>query len=339
MSQDLSLRARYRLRLTRKRLLWFAFRKRRQLTNVTLRSAGIASSRILLFATIRNEMLRLPHFLAHYRALGVGHFLIVSNDSTDGSDMYLSQQPDVSLWQTEHGYKAARFGMDWLTWLQRRYADGKWALTVDADELLIYPDWEMRGLDQLTAWLDQNRLNSFPAMLLDLYPKGSPDSHDYTPDQDPLGLLNWFDATGYWSEKRGRHRTETILGGVRARSFFADHPDKSPTLSKVPLLKWRKSYAYLSSTHVVLPPPLNTCLDAGRTDMPSGILLHTKFLPGTGDRAREDKARGQQYTKWPAHDAYYDALADAPDMWTPSSTRLQGWQQLVDLDLMRRGTW
>ena len=122
MSGELTLKARYRLRLTRKRLLWRAFRKRRELQSVTVRATEISDAPILLFATIRNEMQRLPHFLAHYRRLGVGHFLIVSNYSTDQSDAYLDQQPDVSLWRTQHGYKSARFGMDWLTWLQRKYA-------------------------------------------------------------------------------------------------------------------------------------------------------------------------------------------------------------------------
>ena len=212
-------------------------------------------------------------------------------------------------------------------------------MTVDADELLIYPDWDTRGLGPLTAWLDQNALRALPAMMLDLYPKGSPDDFEYASDQDPLTVLNWFDATGYWSEKRGRHRTTTTLGGVRSRCFFGDDPDKSPTLSKVPLVKWRKSYAYLSSTHVALPPDLNRCFDPMGADTPSGILLHTKFLPGIGARAQEDKRRGQQYTKWAAHDAYYDALALSPDLWQPGSTRYTGWRQLVDLGLMRRGTW
>ena len=32
-----------------------------------------------------NEALRFPHFLEHYRALGVSHFIVVDNNSTDGS--------------------------------------------------------------------------------------------------------------------------------------------------------------------------------------------------------------------------------------------------------------
>ena len=67
---------------------------------------------------MRNEIIRLPYFLEYYRKLGVAHFLIVDNDSDDGTGEYLADQPDVSLWHTTHSYKLSRFGVDWLTWLQ-----------------------------------------------------------------------------------------------------------------------------------------------------------------------------------------------------------------------------
>jgi hypothetical protein len=109
--------AKYKLRIRRKRLLWRAFRKRRELSAFSLKTKAIRRHDALLFAAMRNEMMRLPFFLQHYRALGVGHFLIVDNDSDDGTERYLSAQPDVSVWQARAGYKASRFGMDWLTCL------------------------------------------------------------------------------------------------------------------------------------------------------------------------------------------------------------------------------
>lgn len=53
------------------------------------------SHEILLFSKCRNESLRLPAFLRHYRNLGVNRFFIVDNESTDGSTEYLVTQPDV----------------------------------------------------------------------------------------------------------------------------------------------------------------------------------------------------------------------------------------------------
>ena len=149
-----SLVGRYKLRLRRKKLLWRAIQNRRQLSEIARRTDQIRPRDILLFASVRNESLRLPYFLEHYRNLGVRHFLIVDNDSDDETVALLRDQPDVSLWHTPGSYKDARFGMDWLTWLMRRYGHGHWTVTVDADELLIYPDHDSRPLPELTAWLD-----------------------------------------------------------------------------------------------------------------------------------------------------------------------------------------
>ena len=100
MSAVTDLFKRYKLRLRRKRLLWRAFRKRREITCISRKTGSIKGGDIVLFACLRNEMTRLPHFLKHYRNLGVDHFLFVDNGSDDASDTYLSAQSDISLWQT-----------------------------------------------------------------------------------------------------------------------------------------------------------------------------------------------------------------------------------------------
>jgi len=98
----------YRLRLRRKRYLVRAWRKGRELTSVVNRTQHIQPKDILVFSTQRNEMERLPYFLDHYRKMGVAHFIIVDNGSTDGSAEFLAGKPDVSLWATEAIYKKAR---------------------------------------------------------------------------------------------------------------------------------------------------------------------------------------------------------------------------------------
>jgi hypothetical protein len=121
-----------KLRVKRQRLLLRAFRKRRQLLAVKNCTRQIKPTDILAFSTVRNESLRLPFFLAHYRQLGVRHFFFVSNNSTDSTNDYLAAQPDVSLWISAHSYKLSRFGMDWLPWLQFRYANRQSPLVLDA---------------------------------------------------------------------------------------------------------------------------------------------------------------------------------------------------------------
>lgn len=325
------------MRLKRRRLIWRAIQSRHRLSPVVDQTRTIRPGAILALASIRNEAERLPHFLKHCRALGVDHFLIVDNGSGDGSIDLLSQQPDVSLWRTGASYRDSRFGMDWLNWLLFRHGHGHWCLTLDADELLIYPDWQRRGLRDLTRWLDTRGTPVMAAMMLDLYPQGRPSEAVLPADSDPTEVLCWFDATGYRREMQPRHGNLSIRGGVRERVFFADRPDLSPHLHKTPLIRWNRRYAYLSSTHIALPRRLNAgFLSEGQ---PTGVLLHTKFLPSTAARAREERQRQQHFTHAGEYEGYYARLAEDPVLWSPSSIRLQGADQLETLGLMQRGMW
>lgn len=329
----------YRMRWKRRRLLYRSWRKRRQLSLVIDRTDRIHPNAILSFTTLRNEIARLPFFLDHYRALGVEHFIVVDNDSDDGSAEFLAQQPDVSVWHTSHSYRLSRFGVDWLTWLQMTYAHDHWTLTVDVDELLIYPDWDKRKLPDLTAWLDARHQPMMGAMMLDMYPKGAVGSAKYTPGTDPTRALNWFDAYGYWVQRQPRMDSLWLQGGVRARCFFQSEPERAPTLNKVPLVRWNKRYAYVSSAHSMLPPRLNHIYDENGQEKVTGVLLHTKFLDQIVAKSSEEKQRQEHFANSSLYDAYYDALADNPILWDESSIAYQNWEQLVDLGLMSKGEW
>ena len=166
-----------RLDLRRRRILWAAFRSRRDLTHV---SGPVPPPRggVLAVAVVRNEMGRLPHWLDHHRRLGVRHFLIVDNASDDGGAAWLAAQPDVTLWTTAASYRASRFGRDWTNWLLSRHGAGRWCLTLDADELFGFPHDDRATLDDLTAELDRRRVPALGALMVELFPKGPllPDS-------------------------------------------------------------------------------------------------------------------------------------------------------------------
>jgi hypothetical protein len=329
----------YRLRWKRRRLLFRALRKRRQLEPVVDRTAAIRPDDILCFSTVRNESVRLPHFLDHHRRLGVAHFLIVDNGSDDGTAALLGAEPDVSLWRTEASYRLSRFGVDWLTWLQIRHAHGHWCLTLDADELLIYPHHDTRPLRALTDWLDEDGTRSFAAMMLDLYPQGPLGGQPYAAGADPVAALPWFDRGNYMIRRQEPLDSLWIQGGVRARCFFADDPRRAPTMSKTPLVKWDRRYAYVNSTHSLLPRKLNRVYDDLGGEKASGILLHTKFLDVIVAKSREEKRRGEHFQNSDLYGDYYDRVIASPDLWCDSSTKYTGWRQLEALGLMSKGTW
>ncbi|WP_245190947.1 glycosyltransferase family 2 protein [Jannaschia formosa] len=329
----------YKLRWRRRRLLLRSMRKAGRLRAVRDRTAAIAPGDVLVFSTMRNEALRLPWWLAHLRALGVGHFLIVDNGSDDGSPGMLAGEPDVSLWSTADGYKSSRFGVDWLTVLMRRHGHGHWCLTVDADELPVYAHHDGRNLRALTGWLDHVGRRSMGFLMLDLYPRGRLGETAYRAGQDPVEALPFFDAGNYVATRQPKLQNLWVQGGVRSRMFFATEPRRGPTLSKVPLIRWHRDYAYVSSTHTALPRELNHVYDRDGGEAPTGVLLHTKFLPNILAKSEEEKARRQHFENSDLYRGYYDALTGDPVLWCARSTRYHGWRQLEALGLMSRGGW
>lgn len=329
----------YRLRWQRKRLRLRALRKRRELAPLRDRTGGIAAHDVLLFCTLRNERVRLPYFLDYYRDLGVGHFLVVDNGSTDGSADYLSAQADVSLWSTSASYRSARFGADWMNWLLRRYGHGHWCLTVDVDEFLIYPFCDTRPLAALVDWLDSASIRSFPAMLVDMYPRGAIGAEPYVEGRNPFEIACWFDSGNYSIRRNPSLQELWIQGGPRARVFFAEDPARAPALNKIPLVRWDRSYAYVSSTHMLLPRGLNHVYDQSGGEKASGCLLHAKFLHLLGDKAEEEKTRRQHYAAGEEYRAYAEAMERDTDLWCKWSEKYINWRQLEILGLMSKGNW
>ena len=128
-------------------------------------------------------------------------------------------------------------------------------------------------------------------------------------------------------------------GGVRQRVFFVSEPERAPTLNKTPLVRWNRRYAYVSSTHQILPTRLHDVFDFEGGGKVSGALLHTKFLPIIGEKSREELSRGQHFENSSLYQDYHRRLSENPDLWHEGSCRYKGPEQLVELGLMSRGHW
>lgn len=327
------------MRVRRRRRLLRAAWKSRELQAVQDRTGRIRPGDVLLFSTVRNEHIRLPYFLNYYRDLGVDHFLFVDNGSDDGTGDFLAQQTDVSLWQTDGSYAGATFGVDWQNGLLRRYGNGHWTLMVDPDEFLVYPFCDTRPIRALTDWLDDSALRSFSAMLLDMYPRGRLDEHPYATGQDPFEIAGWFDSGNYTLKKNPVYGNLWIQGGPRGRMFFADSPEKAPALNKIPLVKWHWRYAYVSSTHALLPRGLNHVFEDWGGEKASGVLLHAKFLDTFAQKATEELERNAHYAESSEYQAYASRLKAHPDLWCKWSEKYRNWHQLEDLGLISKGNW
>ena len=249
---------------------------------------GIGAQDILTFMAVRNELLRLPAVLEHYRRIGVDRFFIVDNGSSDGTRDFLSAQDDVDLFATEGSYAESKFGMDWLHTLMDRFANGHWILNIDADELFIYPHHENTTLKRLCAFLDRTRSTAMLSILLDMYSDKAIDQTTYRCGGSLLETCPYFDGGPYKILRSQLFPHVELRGGPRARVFWdANTGFFSPTVSKVPLVKWVTGCRYISGQHYMEGPLSLSNL--------TGALLHFKFLHDFCVRATEESTREEHF--------------------------------------------
>lgn len=206
-----------------------------ELTRIDTKEIEIQKRDILCCVVVRNELLRLPYFLDYYRQKGIGKFLVVDNNSSDGSLAYLQSQPDVYLWHSTFSYNKANFGSAWLELLLSKYGVGNWCLIVDADEIFYYPDCDNKNIVQLCQKLDWHNKTAFSAVLLDMYSdKAIKDTH-YTSGANFLDVCPYFDRKFHHIkvEKGGLYNNQTCYFGGLRRRIFGEHP----VLAETPKLR------------------------------------------------------------------------------------------------------
>lgn len=176
----------------------------------------------IIVAVARDEMARLPDYLRHHRAIGIRHFLIVDNGSTDGSSEYLDAQPDVTrFFSTGH---FPTFKQVFRPWLADRYGDGRWVLAPDLDEHFVYPGWPNIRLDSLLDHWDRQGFEAVFAPMVDMYSDDPLCEISTGPDARLVEVYPLFDAEGYWiappkpsTMKRSPTPPMILFGGARTR--------------------------------------------------------------------------------------------------------------------------
>jgi hypothetical protein len=298
-----------------------------------------ADGRITAFAKCRNERLRLPAFLRHYRELGVTGFVIVDNASIDGSAEYLRGQHDVNVVSTRAPLRQSRGGAAWLNGVLAEFGTDSWCVTVDIDELLVYPGSERARLPEFTRYLDEQGCAAVMCLLLDMYPRGPLARCTYAAGDDLIGAAPYFDAAPYRETRAKWCPGVLVRGGMRERVFFPEFRGraasllrlvwrpKPPCLTKVPLVRWDKASRYLYANHWV---------SSKRVAAETGALLHVKFLQDFHQRAVAEAARGEYFRNAVEYRRYAARLDRDPDMSLAfdGSVRFENSGQLARLGLI-----
>ncbi len=292
---------------------------------------------IYLVFCVRNEFHRIEYFLDYYRRLGVAGFLAIDNDSSDGTCEYLLDQADCSVWHTKASYKNSNFGMEWCNYLITKYLSDRWVVCCDPDEFIVYPSCEDRNLVELTTHMDRLGQQSLFCMMVDTYGRHGIEQTELKPGQNPFEVAAYFDDLVPSQRLNGGDDGIWIQGGVRMRAGFRNNPQCAPAINKVPLIKWRRGYRYLSSMHHTNSPEINFNLNEN-PDFISGCIMHFKYVSSLTQKAKEEIDRKQHYGDSIEYKKYLDQC-DTGNFDECISRRYTCSTDLEHIGFMQRGIW
>jgi len=215
-----------------------------------------------LCSIVRNEIFFIPNFLDHYRLLGVERFLIIDDQSTDGTREYLLNEPDVMVLESPH-----RFGdyvdvpdalTDRLTEFRAKHlwrkqlmdiaGAGRTHLQLDVDEFLQLPAGA--SVQDLEKRLATDPYGMALGVMLDVYPRSPNDLKKV----DSLTSSEWFFDSVPHLKLRENKRPKSIYGGARARLY-----DREKLLPKQKFKTWVKSKTRIRgvpNVHMLFKPIL-----------------------------------------------------------------------------------
>ncbi|MCY4044376.1 MAG: sulfotransferase [Cellvibrionales bacterium] len=297
-----------------------------QLVYVSDKTITIQRHDIPLFTVLRNEMPMLPAFFDYYRKLGVTHFIIVDNDSDDGSFQWLSSQADVYLYHTRASYKSSCYGIRWINGLMNLHAQDQWAIYVDVDEYMVLPDACDQSVGALIQALGDEQSEALTGFMIDMFSKTLQEAKGFKGGDNPLDYAPYFDnayqQTGHWHAP-----FVEVYGGFRKR-FVWENKKRGNPLTKTPLVKVGK-VQFLSSSHVITPAKVASA---------SVGLLHFKFLGDAEDKFSEEISRNEHACINEEYQRYLDAMqatGEKDSLLVDASVHFENAGQLETLGLIR----
>lgn len=226
--------------------------------------------KVVALMCVRNEIDRLAACLVYYRALGVREFCVVDNGSTDGTFELLTMQNDIHLYRTDQSYKRAYYGITWINYLFHKHCVGRWALFVDADELL-YLDREDCSLDNLVSIIEDCGQSYLYAPMVDLYGFDDDKIRCVKSMRDISVALEHsrHDVDGYATGRLLDNGFFALTGGPRGR-IARMAGARQPFLVKFPLVKYDTQRYFTASSHEFMP-------DVEEIHKEYGWLVHLKL--------------------------------------------------------------
>ncbi|WP_271912215.1 glycosyltransferase family 2 protein [Vreelandella alkaliphila] len=267
------------------------------------KTQDILRAKVCVAATMRNEMIMLPHFLDHYRNMGIRAFIISDNCSDDGTREYLLEQSDVVLYSADTEYKHSHYGVAWQQAILANHCVGKWTLIADADELLVYPGYQQRSLQSYLEEVEGGGYDCVRTDMIDMYPFDDLAAADFKIHK-PFEVANWHDkeplkewvlGSGWYSNSKNyasslRHR---IDHQAEPNAFVSQ---KYALIKYMPWMRFSQGIHYAVNVNVAEGPIR---------------FAHFKYHAGFKEKVAEEIQRKQHYDGAKEYQRYAGMIAEA----------------------------
>jgi hypothetical protein len=256
------------------------------------RAKSASSTEVVLVTPYYGNERLLPSFLDHHRRQGMDEFVFLDLSAEGTLSARLAGDADCAVWRPR-GAPDAGLAIFWLNYLRWRYGTGRWCLSIEPNELFVFPHCETRQIKDLIEFVETERRGHVFALVIEMYGERPAASHDRSIEDHPLAALPYFDPYGYTTAAPGRFRNILVRGGLWRRALFTNSPRRTPAVNRVPLVKWRWYFVYLAGTRFILPRRLNLPHPPFHSS-PTACLLRFALLDDDASLALAAKAEARQ---------------------------------------------
>lgn len=287
----------------------------------------------IVFSVMRDEVRIIAEFLAHYRKAGIRKFVILDNNSTDGTFEFLTEQADIDLYRTATAFTTLR-KQAWLNVLLDTYrSPDQWFICVDADEHIVFDGLEDgRDFFDLAAAMEKAGIRRVRGCMVDMYSHRPIADSLYHEGEALIEAYPLFDSSGY----REYNLAPLIAreGGPRQRLFEDFSKGIQPQLTKYPMFRLEPEDFFVNP-HFLWPYDQNfvsKCFIG---------LLHFKFVPYFSSKIDRAITEGNYWQNSIEYQVYKSALSKHKDLtFVGESTQFyENPVSLVDHDIIARIPW
>lgn len=284
-----------------------------------------------VIVVVKNDLTKMQLFFEHYRKLGVHQFIVINNESNDGTFEFVKQQSDTRIYTVTEAFQTQKKE----AWIEKVIAVtgyNRWYVVIDSDELIDFVGSEEHSLETMIRIMYSKGYKRLWGLLLDMYSKEPLFSIDCSYEKIPEKFC-YFDNESYSlnlkNDINAKRENDEIIGGPRYRVFSLLN-----TQSKQAIFYFEKDNLY-RNCHYLYP-----LINWG--DVPCCFVLrHYKFLKNDEYSYRLRVKDRNFYNDSIEYNKYFEKLSEGNQIsfYYEKSNKYENSSSLLKLPFIEKIQW